>query len=36
MVNSADDGKPYILQYKDSDTAQIFNKIVELIIAKMK
>jgi len=35
MVNSADDGKPYILQYKDSDTAQIFKKIVELIIAQI-
>ena len=36
MVNSADEGKPYILQYKDSDIAQIFNKIVELIINQIK
>ncbi|MBA7537804.1 Iron-sulfur cluster carrier protein [subsurface metagenome] len=36
MVNSADEGKPYISQYKNSETAQIFNKIVELIFAKMK
>jgi MinD-like ATPase involved in chromosome partitioning or flagellar assembly len=36
MVNSADEGKPYISQYKNSETAQIFNKIVELILAKMK
>jgi Mrp family chromosome partitioning ATPase len=36
MVNSTDDGKPYILQYKDSGTAQIFNKIVELIITQIK
>ena len=36
MVDSADEGKPYISQYKNSETAQIFNKIVELILAKMK
>jgi len=36
MVNSTDDGEPYILQYKNSDTTQIFNKIVELILDKMK
>ena len=36
MVNSADEGKPYISQYKNSKTAQILNKIVELILAKMK
>jgi len=36
MVNSTDEGKPYISQYKNSETAQIFNKIVELILAKMK
>ena len=36
MVNSSDEGKPYIFQYKNSETAQIFNKIVELILAKMK
>lgn len=34
MVNSADEGKPYISQYKSSKTAQVFNKIVELILAK--
>ncbi len=32
MVNSADEGKPYISQYKNSETAQIFNKIVKSII----
>jgi len=36
MVNSTDDGKPYIFQYKDSDTARIFKKIVELIINQIK
>ena len=36
MMNSADEGKPYISQYKNSETAQIFNKIVELILAKIK
>ncbi len=36
LVESSDEGKPYILQYKNSETAQIFNKIVELILAKMK
>jgi Mrp family chromosome partitioning ATPase len=36
VVNSADDGKPYIFQYKDSDTAKIFKKIVELIITQIK
>jgi len=36
MVNSADEGKPYISQYKNSETAQVFNKIVKLILDKMK
>jgi len=36
IVNSADEGKPYIFQYKDSETAQIFNKVVELIINQIK
>jgi len=36
MVSSADEGKPYISQYKNSETTQIFNKIVESILAKMK
>jgi len=36
MVNSTDEGKPYISQYKNSETAQVFSKIVELILAKMK
>ena len=36
MVNSTDEGKPYIFQYKDSETAQAFNKVVELILAQMK
>ena len=36
MVNSTDEGKPYIFQYKDSETAQVFNKVVELILAQMK
>ena len=36
IVNSTDEGKPYISQYKNSETAQIFNKVVELILAKIK
>jgi Mrp family chromosome partitioning ATPase len=36
MVNSTDEGKPYIFQYKDSETAKIFNQAVELILAQMK
>ena len=36
MVNSTDEGKPYIFQYKDSETAQVFNQAVELILAQMK
>jgi len=36
IVNSTDEGKPYIFQYKNSETAQILNKIVELILARMK
>ena len=36
MVDSADEGKPYISKYKNSETAQVFSKIVELILAKMK
>ncbi|GAI83207.1 unnamed protein product, partial [marine sediment metagenome] len=36
MVNSTDEGKPYILQYKNSETAQVFTKAVELILAKIK
>lgn len=36
MVNSTDEGKPYIFQYKDSETAQAFNQVVELILAQMK
>ncbi len=36
MVSSSDEGKPYIFQYKNSETTQIFNKIVESIIAQMK
>jgi len=36
MVNSADEGSPYISQHKNSETTQIFNKIVELILTQMK
>jgi len=36
MVSSADEGKPYISTYKNSETTQVFSKIVELILAKMK
>jgi Mrp family chromosome partitioning ATPase len=36
LVESSDEGKPYILQYKNSEAAQIFNKVVELILAKIK
>ena len=34
IVISADEGKPYICQYKDTETAQIFNRIVKAIIKK--
>ena len=34
IVISADEGKPYICQYKDTETAQIFNRIVKVIIKK--
>ncbi|MEA1939783.1 MAG: Mrp/NBP35 family ATP-binding protein [Candidatus Caldatribacteriota bacterium] len=36
MVNSAEEGKPFIFQYKDSETAQIFNKVLKLIINQIK
>ena len=36
MVDSADEGKPYISQYKNSETAKIFDKVVELILAKIR
>lgn len=36
LVESSDEGKPYILQYKNSETAQVFNKIVELIITHIE
>jgi Mrp family chromosome partitioning ATPase len=36
MVNSTDEGKPYIFQYKDSETTQAFNKVVELILTQIK
>jgi len=36
MVDSTDEGKPYIFQYKNSETAQTFNKVVELILDKIK
>ena len=32
LVESSDEGKPYIFQYKNSETARIFNKIVKSII----
>jgi len=35
IVIAADEGKPYICQYKDTETAQIFNMIVEAIIEKI-
>jgi len=34
LVESSDEGKPYILQYKDSETAQIFNKIVNQLLSR--
>ena len=34
IVISADEGKPYICQYKDTETAQVFNRIVKAIIKK--
>lgn len=36
MVNSAEEGKPFIFQYKDSETAQIFNEVIKLIIKQIK
>lgn len=36
MVSSSDEGKPYIFQYKNSETTQIFNKIVESIITQIE
>jgi ATP-binding protein involved in chromosome partitioning len=36
IVNSTDEGKPYIFQYKNSETAQTFNKVVELILSKIR
>ncbi|PKP61803.1 ATP-binding protein [Candidatus Atribacteria bacterium HGW-Atribacteria-1] len=36
VVNSTDEGKPYISQYKDSETTQIFNKIVKSIITQIE
>jgi len=36
MVNSTDEGKPYVSQYKNSEIAQTFNKVVKLILAKIK
>jgi len=36
LVESSDEGKPYILQYKNSETAQVFNKIVESIITQIE
>ncbi len=36
MVNSTDEGKPYISQYKNAETAQIFNKMVESIITQIE
>jgi len=36
LVESSDEGKPYIFQYKNSETAQVFNKIVELIITQIE
>jgi len=36
LVESSDEGKPYILQYKNSETAQVFKKIVELIITQIE
>jgi len=36
IVIAADEGNPYICQYKDTETTQIFNKTVELIINQIK
>jgi Mrp family chromosome partitioning ATPase len=36
MVDSTDEGKPYISRYKHSETTQIFNKVVELILSKIR
>ena len=36
IVVAADEGKPYICQYKDTETAKIFNQIVDSIINQIK
>jgi len=36
MVDSTDEGKPYISQYKNSKTAQIFNRVVELVLTQIE
>lgn len=36
IVNSSDEGIPFVLQFKDSETAQAFHKVVELILQQMK
>jgi ATP-binding protein involved in chromosome partitioning len=36
MVDSTDEGKPYISQYKNSKTAQVFNRLVELVLTKIE
>jgi len=36
IVIAADEGNPYICQYKDTETTQIFNKTVELILNQIK
>ena len=35
IVIAADEGKPYICQYKDTETSKIFNQIVESIISQI-
>ena len=36
MVDSTDEGKPYISQYKNSKTAQVFNRVVELVLTQIE
>ncbi|GAB4112172.1 MAG: Mrp/NBP35 family ATP-binding protein [Candidatus Caldatribacteriota bacterium] len=36
IVNSSDEGIPFILKFKNSETAQVFSNMVELVLKQMK
>ncbi len=36
IVNSTDEGKPFIQTYKDTNTSKILNEIVERIVERME